>query len=304
VSGGALLVFGLLSATPSLTIRSEPPGASVELDGKARGRTPLVLSLSSGAHALVLRAPGWLPAAVHLEVGRGEVGERSYFLTSALAVLDVETTKAGAEVSVDGAPPVAAPVRLRLPAGSHELVLRDARYLEARATAVLEEGVHSTVTLEAISAEPPPALPGRQQSSRTLLDELPGCSRDSQCKGARVCRASACEEPPADPPSLTAGLLRLEVIHGRILGLEASRPALGLPIALTVVGGLGMLGAAGTSVLFWLGTVTLLIAAGAAIPLTIGIIFLLIDGARNRRINREVRSLQTERQALLELAHF
>jgi hypothetical protein len=47
----------------SPTVRTEPPGARVVLDGRARGRTPLQIHTSSGPHALLLEADGSISTA-------------------------------------------------------------------------------------------------------------------------------------------------------------------------------------------------------------------------------------------------
>ena len=41
----------------SRRVESQPPGASVEIDGRARGHSPLTVALAPGEHLVTLRAP-------------------------------------------------------------------------------------------------------------------------------------------------------------------------------------------------------------------------------------------------------
>src|SRR5262249_12029087 len=51
-----------------LTVRSEPPGAQVVLDGRARGRTPLQLHTSIGQHAVLLNEQDSISTAEPVDV--------------------------------------------------------------------------------------------------------------------------------------------------------------------------------------------------------------------------------------------
>src|SRR5438874_2604150 len=76
--GGALLLTGLLAASregdtrdpgdAALEVASDPQGASIEVDGHARGQTPARVAVGHGPHQVVLRAPGYLDATYVLSV--------------------------------------------------------------------------------------------------------------------------------------------------------------------------------------------------------------------------------------------
>lgn len=44
--------------TGTVSVNTNPPGALVEVDGAARGQTPISLSVTAGAHTLVVRGSG------------------------------------------------------------------------------------------------------------------------------------------------------------------------------------------------------------------------------------------------------
>ena len=57
----------------SMQVLSRPPGAEVVVDGRAVGRTPLVLAeVQAGRHEVRIELPGFRPWATTIEVGAGE----------------------------------------------------------------------------------------------------------------------------------------------------------------------------------------------------------------------------------------
>lgn len=58
-----------------VTIKSEPPGASVTIDGVDTGTTMLSADLPAGRHEVTLRYGGYKPATRTIEVSRGGVNE-------------------------------------------------------------------------------------------------------------------------------------------------------------------------------------------------------------------------------------
>lgn len=58
--------------TATLSVRTEPAGANVLVDGVAVGRAPLKTKLDPGAHRVVLRATGYEEEVVDVSMRRGE----------------------------------------------------------------------------------------------------------------------------------------------------------------------------------------------------------------------------------------
>ena len=63
-----------VAETASLEVLSQPPGATVSVDGQPRGETPLSLTLAPGEHALAITQDGYLEnrQSVDLEAGTAE----------------------------------------------------------------------------------------------------------------------------------------------------------------------------------------------------------------------------------------
>lgn len=86
--------------TGSLVVSTDEPGALVEIDGTARGFTPLVLSLPVGAHRLRLALAGYKPVTRDLTVEDGRERRVEVVLTQAEEVTAASRNPEG----VDDAP--------------------------------------------------------------------------------------------------------------------------------------------------------------------------------------------------------
>jgi serine/threonine protein kinase len=135
VTGGALVAtrHQLSPAVPqvvtgTMTVNTEPPGAEVEVDGTARGRSPLSLALAPGAHTLVVRANGE-SRTVPITIAAG--AEVSQYLDlpkagSGFGQLQVRTEPAGARISIDGTPVGKTPMTIiEIAPGEHTITLEN-----------------------------------------------------------------------------------------------------------------------------------------------------------------------------------
>ncbi len=120
-------------ATGTLLVRSQPPGASITLDGQpVSHKTPAALAdLQPGVHRLRLKHPDALVASAEAVVVAGQQqtltvnlpareGRVAFRLTPASAVVTVD----GVEVPLDGGVGDSLPLR----AGSHDVVIRAMGY--------------------------------------------------------------------------------------------------------------------------------------------------------------------------------
>lgn len=110
----------------SLSVQTSPPGAAVFVDGVAHGNTPARVSLRPGSHILELRGRG-VPRVIPVTVSAG--AESSQYLelpqTPSTGSLLVQSSPAGAHVSVDGVDRGVAPINVDgLAPGDHEVVLQ------------------------------------------------------------------------------------------------------------------------------------------------------------------------------------
>jgi len=132
VAAGALFARQQLAAatppvtTGKMTVNTDPPGAEVEVDGEKRGRSPLSLSLTAGAHTLVVRANGQ-SKTVPITIAAG--ADVSQYLDlpkagSGFGQLQVRTEPAGARISIDGTPLGKTPMTIiEVTPGEHSVTL-------------------------------------------------------------------------------------------------------------------------------------------------------------------------------------
>jgi len=77
------VVTAPVAETASLEVLSQPPGATVSVDGQPRGETPLSLTLAPGEHALAITQDGYLENRQSVDLEAGTAETLSVTLTSA-----------------------------------------------------------------------------------------------------------------------------------------------------------------------------------------------------------------------------
>lgn len=91
--------------TGSITLETSPPGAQVEVDGAARGLSPISLALPPGAHTLTVRGSSGELRTVPITIAAGAQISQYIELPKAAAAagqLQVRSEPSAARVSVDG----------------------------------------------------------------------------------------------------------------------------------------------------------------------------------------------------------
>jgi formylglycine-generating enzyme required for sulfatase activity len=124
----------LASATPLAVQLTYLPGivevdtgdveAEVLVDGRPAGKAPGELTIAAGNHDLIFRSPRHVDHVAQLQVTGG--GQRQLLevqLQVATGILVLDTQPAGAMVRIDGREQGAAPQRVELDAGLHQLTL-------------------------------------------------------------------------------------------------------------------------------------------------------------------------------------
>jgi len=107
VSGVFLLLsLASLSADPVQTrvsITSQPPGATVVVDGRDRGPTPVTLfDLAPGRHHLKFRLAGYVERDRFFSTNEGPFIEKNEVLTEEKGLLLLKTDPPGADIQIDG----------------------------------------------------------------------------------------------------------------------------------------------------------------------------------------------------------
>ena len=125
-----------------VTLTTTPVSVTATVDGEATEITDRGVEVLSGERSLTLSAPGFMPATIPLTIVAGvdqELG--SITLTPADATLTVNSTPAGAGVSVDGTFAGLTPMVLPLsPGENHTISLSKAGYRSARLSLALSRG--------------------------------------------------------------------------------------------------------------------------------------------------------------------
>ncbi len=117
-----------------LAIRSRPTGASVLLDGRYVGQTPVVVDVSPGTeHEIQLSKSGREPTTHKVAVASGEAKKLDLLLAAQEGVVHFNVEPADAELFVNGAGRGKVPVELRLPAVEHDIEIRKEGLIPFRA---------------------------------------------------------------------------------------------------------------------------------------------------------------------------
>jgi len=108
-------------------LNSRPEGASVIVDGIARGVTPLDLTLAAGPHDVLIRNDaGERRLVVNVEAGTRVSENVDMPVAATSGQLDIMSEPSGARVAVDGASAGRTPVKVRsLAPGHHVVVVSD-----------------------------------------------------------------------------------------------------------------------------------------------------------------------------------
>jgi hypothetical protein len=141
-----------------VSIESRPAGATVVIDDRERGVTPLSLSLTPGPHVMALRtatSSRAMPLTVQAGTTHAQYVELAPSVTN--GSIDVEVGTPGARVTLDGQPRGSAPVTIAdVPEGDHELVV-EAGGNTIRQRVMVQAGLTTSVrpTLVETATAPP-----------------------------------------------------------------------------------------------------------------------------------------------------
>lgn len=107
-------------------IQTDPEGAEVEIDGVARGKTPLLITnLAPGKYRVKLQVPGFQSKEVELNAPNRTPVKLSISLNSDSAKLSIKSTPSNAEVTLNGIAKGTTPVTIdRIAAGNITLEIK------------------------------------------------------------------------------------------------------------------------------------------------------------------------------------
>ncbi|MFU8764413.1 MAG: PEGA domain-containing protein, partial [Haliea sp.] len=118
--------FSLQPRPGRISLRSQPSGAAVSLDGERVGETPMeALELAAGEYRLAFSHPRYLPATTTFTVsGRDRAETLEQLLEPAWANIGISSEPAGAEILVDGEAVGITPATVELLQGERQLLLQ------------------------------------------------------------------------------------------------------------------------------------------------------------------------------------
>jgi len=152
----------ITQVTPgSFAISSEPNESSVSINGQYQGKTPLVVeNIEPGTYEVSVSKFGYTPYSVKVTLGSGERGEISATLPAERGTIIVNSTPAGARVSLDGADAGISPVTLPnvLP-GNHTVALALDGYVPVEQQVAVTAGMTSPLVIQLSPVSIIPTLP-------------------------------------------------------------------------------------------------------------------------------------------------
>jgi Flp pilus assembly protein TadD len=199
---GLLLAAAPASAAGQLAIDSRPSGASVWLNGRVAGATPLVLDAPAGTYQVQVRMSGREARSFSARVVDGLTTKRSVRLGPAAAApgeLRVTTRPAGATLYLDGRALGASPIYVHgLSAGRYRLSASWPDGRTASRTVVVHAGLTSSTALGA----PPvakPAAPRRPEAPPVAERPRPPQPAAEPERPKQAPRAVAAAQPAPAP---------------------------------------------------------------------------------------------------------
>lgn len=144
------LSLELAPAWAEVSINSQPPGASILVDGEVLATTPATLELIQGERQLILQLPGFADAQQSLEVVAGEpMALDTVVLQPAAGVLELASVPSGANVTLDGEFHGQTPLALELsPGKAHQLAVFKPGYRRHTGTVQLPAAGRDSQTIK------------------------------------------------------------------------------------------------------------------------------------------------------------
>ncbi len=147
----------------SMDVQSDPPGASVVVDGTYRGMTPVTVdSLDPGTHNVTLSKSGYAKLSTLVPIESASISEVNATLVFDVGAIAINTTPAGAAIVLDGAGAGFSPEIIgNLTPGNHTLVISKDGFVSKTLEVQVMGGLptFTAISLEPVSSGPSIPLP-------------------------------------------------------------------------------------------------------------------------------------------------
>ncbi|MEM7610460.1 MAG: PEGA domain-containing protein [Pseudomonadota bacterium] len=139
-------VVELEPADASLRVTSRPAGASVTLNGRFSGRTPLTLALEPARrHDVRLSSPGYASVTREVTLASAQQRDLSINLAARLGQLTIRTVPADAEILINGRVAGSGTLEIELPSEPQRIAVRKEGYESWERTVTPRPGFSQTV---------------------------------------------------------------------------------------------------------------------------------------------------------------
>jgi formylglycine-generating enzyme required for sulfatase activity len=165
IEAGTALTLGIIELQPAdgqLVLGSRPEGATVSIDGKYQGTTPVTVVLTSNTeHQVRLSKPGYRTTEQVVTLEPDAVRELDIELQKEYGIVFVTSRPADASLKLDGNPAGTATQRLRLTTRAHTLEFSKPGYATQTVTVIPRAGISQNVdvTLKTLAQEKADATP-------------------------------------------------------------------------------------------------------------------------------------------------
>jgi TonB family protein len=173
----AAMTRGEPTLSEGLRIETQPPGASVWIDGRLVGEAPLsIRDLRSGLHQVRVSEDGYAPAELAFEIPDGmRLPPLRFVMAPLVAPTEIYSDPAEAAVTVDGRSIGTTPIeKLSLDPGHHAIRLEREQFLPVVRKVEARPGVKLVVRVRlgraAANAPPTPLPPPRPVAEGDLVD--------------------------------------------------------------------------------------------------------------------------------------
>ncbi len=147
-SGKELNISVALQPLPvSLTITSEPSGASVYINGAYKGTTPLTLSVTPGTYEVKLTKQGYKNYMTTVELSPDKSKTLSVTLSPIYGRVQITSIPSGAKVYVNSSYKGMTPLSLSLPPGMYTIKVSKQGYKNYETTLILSAGEHKAISV-------------------------------------------------------------------------------------------------------------------------------------------------------------
>jgi hypothetical protein len=137
------IIANMTHAAYSLAVTSTPPGATVALDGAAKGVTPVtVVGLKPRNYVVTLSLKGYAAISRTVDLSDATQNAQDFSLVQAFGKLSIISTPTGAEVIMDGTSYGVTPLKINsFPVGDYALTLKLDGSADITDTLSVKEGV-------------------------------------------------------------------------------------------------------------------------------------------------------------------